>query len=75
MQNHVQPEGNILGTQNTEILLCDDVQYDINAGSNRWHAYIGSAPWLINLLISGACQIRLTSSSPDLKIFPLFFFT
>lgn len=43
MQNHVQPEGNILGTQRTEILLCDGVQYDINVRSNRWHAYISSA--------------------------------
>lgn len=43
MQNHVQPEGNILGTQITEILLCDGVQYDISSGSNRWHAYIISA--------------------------------
>lgn len=43
MQNLVQPEGNILGTQTTEILLCDGVQYDINAKTNRWHAYISSA--------------------------------
>lgn len=53
MQHHVQPEGNILESQRTEILPCDCAQYDINARSNRWHAY-SSVTCFINLVMSGA---------------------